>query len=155
MTFDQHTEVIIKKVNQRTQMLWKMRNHINEDLAGYLYTTLIHPLFTYCDFVYDRTFEYNKNRLQVSQNNAVRAVKNAIWIIPPNNYMIHLPFDDLKTYREKSTLKIVHRGLHNQGLSSLNEMFEFYEPTRSLRSENKCMILPPKSHTKFVIMIYK
>ena len=74
LTFDSHTENIVKKVSQRNR-LWKMRNFIPESLAKYLYTTLIAPMFNYCDFIYDGTSNYNKHKLQVMQNASLRAVK--------------------------------------------------------------------------------
>ncbi len=60
-----------------------------------------------------------------------------------------LGIDDLNTCRMKSTIKVIHRGLQNQGPPSLNELFTYYKAPRSLRSEDQFMILPPKSRTKF------
>ena len=149
LSFDKHIDTVVQKSNQRTRLLWKMRGYISEDLAKYLYITLIHPLFTYCDFVYDGTYEYNKHKLQVSQNNALRAVKKCNREFP-NKYLHDiLQIDDLDTCRCKSTLKMVYRGLQNLGPTSLNDMFTYYEPARSLRSENQMLIQPPKSRTKF------
>ena len=33
LTFDDHTQYIIKMVNQQTKLAWKMRNYIDESLA--------------------------------------------------------------------------------------------------------------------------
>ena len=76
LTFDDHINNISKKVSQRTRLLWKMRNFISLDLAKYLYTTSIQPVFIYCDFIYDGTSKTNKQKLQICQNSALRAVKN-------------------------------------------------------------------------------
>ena len=43
LSFDVDMNKVSKKVNQGTNILWKMRGYIDEKLAKYLYTTLIHP----------------------------------------------------------------------------------------------------------------
>ena len=53
LSFEMQTDKIVTKVNQRTGLLWKLKSFINEALAKYLYLTGIHPLFLYCDSVYD------------------------------------------------------------------------------------------------------
>ena len=75
LCFDDHIDKIIRKVNQRTGFLWRMRNFINQPLAKYLYQSLIHPVFQYCDFIYDGCTITLKNKLQVTQNAALRAVR--------------------------------------------------------------------------------
>ncbi len=149
LTFDTHIDKICKKVDQRTRLLWKMRNFITQDLAKYLYQTLINPIFTYCDFIYDGTTQKNKNKLQIKQNAALRAVTHSK--IDTAMYRIHdeLLLDDLTVSRRKSTLKMVYRGYSNQGPPHLNKMFENYIPSRNLRSENQLLILPPPRKHKF------
>ena len=63
LSFDVHIDKIVKKVNQRNRILWKLSNFIPETLAKYLYQTQIHPIFSYCDFLYDGTSVANKQKL--------------------------------------------------------------------------------------------
>ena len=60
-----------------------------------------------------------------------------------------LEIDNLSVIRQKSTLKMVYRGLKNKGPTSLNNMFNFYTHARSLRSENQLLLLPPKTRLKY------
>ncbi len=107
LTFEQHISNTIKKVSQRTRVLWKVRNYVSQDLARYLYLTLVHSLFTYCDFVYDGCTSTQGNKLQVAQNSALRAVRNCKYDYSTTKLHNDLQIDDLQTYRRKSTLKLV------------------------------------------------
>ncbi len=133
LNFNAHVDNICKKTNQRTRLLWKMRNFITKDLDKYLYTTLINPIFTYCDFIYDGTSQRNKDKLQVKQNAALRAITRS-----PIDTSVHLIYADLQIdklaiARRKSTLKMVYRGYSKQGPPQLNKMFENYVPPGQLR----------------------
>ena len=44
---------------------------------------------------------------------------------------------------------MMFRGIHDLGPPKMNELFEIYKPTRSLRSEDKMLLLPPRTKTKF------
>ena len=74
LRFDKHVTTVCKRVNQRTGLLWRVRPFISKSLATHLYTSLIQPHFTYCDYVYDACNKSQSNMLQVTQNNALRAV---------------------------------------------------------------------------------
>ncbi len=53
-----------------------MRNYMSKALALDLYQSLIEPHFLYADVVYDGGTKSVLQNLQVSQNNALRVVKN-------------------------------------------------------------------------------
>ena len=101
-----------------------MHNFILESLALYLYKTLIIPIFTYCDFIYDRTSLGNKHRLQVAQNCLLRAVKQVKMDYPVKRLHDDLKIDYLNVAREKSVIKMVYRGYHEIGPPILNELFK-------------------------------
>ena len=126
-----------------------MRSFIDENPAKYLYNTLIHPLYGYCDFIYDGCNQSQENILQIAQNNALRAVKKCQRDYPTSLLHSNLMIDDLKTCRIKSTLKIVYREVHNQGPPELNQLFNLYIPGRSLRSEQNLCLTIPRTNTKF------
>ena len=49
----------------------------------------------------------------------------------------------------KSTCKIVYKGLHNSGAPIYNDMFNFAEYARNLRSSDQMLASVPKTNTKF------
>ena len=149
LSFTTHIDHIIKKVSDRNRLLWKMRSFITESLAKYLYTTLIAPLFTYCDFIYDGTSETNKNRLQIIQNASLRAIKRTKLEYPVQRLHDELGIDLLNDTRKKSTLKMVYRGVNDLGPPVLNNMFCSYIPSKNLRSANLNKIQTAKTNLIF------
>ena len=101
LTFDTHINIITKKVNQKTRLLWKMRNFITIDLAKYLYSTIIQPVFNYCNFIYDGTLKMNEQKLHVCQNSALRAVRNCHLDYLPNRLRTELGVDSLELLCKK------------------------------------------------------
>ena len=128
-SFEAHAQNIIKKVNQRTRVLWKVRNFITLDLAKYLYQTLIQPLFTYVDFVYDGCSQTISNKLQVTQNSAPCAVKNCKFDYSTTRLHNELEIEGLSVCRKKSSIKMVYRGYHGLRPDILNKLFVPYKPT--------------------------
>ncbi len=149
LNFETHAENIVKKVNQRTRILWKVRNFVTEDLAKYLYTTLIQPLFRYVDYIYDGCSQTVSNKLQVAQNSALRVVKNCKRDFSTTLLHNELEIEELGQYRKKSSIKMIYKGFNGLGPDILNKLFELYKPSYTLRSESKNLILPPKVNTTF------
>ena len=149
LTFENHADNIIKKVNQRTRIVWKVRNYVTEELAKYLYLTLVQPLFTYVDYIYDGCSQKIGKKLQVAQNSALRVVKNCKRDYSATLLHNELEIEELSACRRKSAIKMVDRGYKGLGPDILNKLFIPYKPSRSLRSENQNLIQPPKVNTTF------
>ena len=96
-------------------MFWKMRHFINESLAKYFYTSLVHPIISYCDFIYDGSTITAKNKLKIAHNNVLGAIKICPRDFPTKCLRDSSEIDDLATTRRKLTLKVVYRGVYNQG----------------------------------------
>ena len=75
LNFDSHIAKICSKMKVRTKLLWCIRSFISKDLAFTLYRSLIEPHLLYCNFILEGTSSTNKQKVQVQQNNALRAVK--------------------------------------------------------------------------------
>ncbi len=76
LSFKDHVEYICKKSKQRTGMLWRMRHFISEPLAFQLYTALIKPVYTYCDYIYDGCSKTLARKIEVVHNSALKAIKS-------------------------------------------------------------------------------
>ena len=87
-----------------------MRNFIPLQLARYLYDGCSMQL---------------KNKLQVSQNSALMAVKRCLGDHPTQPLHDELEVDYLAVCRQKSSLKMVFRGLMNAGPPELNNIFTY------------------------------
>ena len=135
LTFTEDIDKLLKKVNQC---------FISQALDKYVYLTLIHPIFTYCGFIYDGTTSTNQNKLQIKQNVSLRAIKYCPFGVSSKRLHDELEIYDLHTCRYKSTLKIVYRGVTNSGPPELDNLFNIHQPNRNLRSQDTWFLLPPQ-----------
>ncbi len=74
LSFDVHINKLCGKVNSRNGLLKRVRSFIPKDLAIQLYKSLIDPHFRYCNYIYNGCSLTNKRKLQVAQNNSLRAI---------------------------------------------------------------------------------
>ena len=77
LSFETHIEKLCGKINSRNGILKRMRNFISKDLAIDLYKSLIEPHYRYCDYIYTGCSLTNARKLQVCQNNSLRAISRA------------------------------------------------------------------------------
>ena len=114
-----------------------------------LYTSLIYPHFLYCNFIIDGTSKHNKNKLQVQQNNALRAVLKADYDVPTAKLYTDAGVDTLYVCMKKTACKIVYRGVHEMGPPIYNKLFSLAVPGRELRSSELPNAAIPICRTKF------
>ncbi len=108
---------------------------------------MIHPIISYGDFIYDGGLRTNLSNVQIAQNEALRAVRKCKPDYSTKRLHTDLGIEMLDKSRLKSTVKMVFRGVHNQGPAQLNSMFNIYTRNRTLRSESQNLLLPPKCKT--------
>ena len=149
LMFNNHIDHIVKKVRQRVRILWRMRGFISCELAKSLYISLIDPVYNYCSEVYDGCFLNANSELQVSQNQALRAVLKR-----DNRADTQLLHTDsgikwLDQSRRESCCKLVYKLTNGIGPPHLTRMFERRIPNRELRSRDEVTHHHIKTKTKF------
>ena len=149
LNFDSHVAKVCTKVNVRTKLLWRVRSFINLELAFTLYRALIEPHLLYCNFILEGTTKSNKQKLQVQQNNALRAVKCVRKCCSATELRKSLGVDDVATQMMKACCKFVYRGFYQLGPSSLNNMFELQTNVRDLRSNDQLQCVVLRCRTQF------
>ena len=116
-SFKDHVEYTLKKVRQRNRILWKLRSFIEAELARTLYLSLIAPLFNYCSEIYDGCFLNQSRKLQVAQNQSLRAFGT----IPHDKLLFKLDHYSIKglihswisTFLKQHDQYVVVDGLHS------------------------------------------
>ncbi len=147
LSFKEHITYVGKKVKQRTGILWRMRNFINQPLAKQLYLTLILPLFNYCNFVYDGCSKTESNKLEVLQNNALRAIMNVDCRHSATNLHNVLNIEWLDVSRKQSAVCEIFKLLSGQGPKRVKDMFNVREVRRTLRSNDSTQLVRPFTRT--------
>ena len=136
LTFTSHINKLCGKISAKTGLLWRVRSFIDNNLAMKLYNSLIYPHFLYCNFILDGCSKTNRNKLQIQQNNALRAVLRADYDIPTAKLHTDAGVDTVETCMKKTTCKIVYRGIHNLGPPIYDTLFNLAIPNRDLRSSD-------------------
>ncbi len=149
LTFKTHIAKLKAKVGQRNGLLWRLRNCIDTRLAKYLYTSLIDPLFLYCNYIYDACGVELGRELQISQNTSLRAILKVNNRYPTDQLHSETGIEWLGVTRAKSCCIEMFKLLHGIGPSSLTSEVKLYKPTRTLRSENEYNLVKLRCKTKF------
>ena len=149
LTFNTHIQKLCGKISAKIGLLWRVRSFIDNGLAMKLYTSLIYPHFLYCNFILDGTSNHNKHKLQVQQNNALRAVLKADYDVPTAKLYIDACVDTIDVCMKKTACKIVYRGIREMGPPIYNKLFSLSVPGRDLRSSELPNAVVPKCRTKF------
>ena len=114
-----------------------------------LYVSLIHPHLVYANFILEGTTKSILDRSRVHQNNALRAVLKADFMCPSSTLTTQTKVEPVHVMMIKWTCKLVYKGLHNIGAPIYNEMFNYTENVRSLRSTDQLLACIPKTNTRF------
>ena len=149
LTFDGHVNKLCGKVKARAGLLWRIRPFISESLAKDLYTSLIHPHFTYGDIVYDACSQQSKVRLQVHQNMALRAVKNVDPRFPTQRLHDQTGVEWLDVERKQRCCIEAYKALNNLSSTNVNNLFTLNISTRTTRSSTCPEFKASNSRTKF------
>ncbi len=150
LTFEAHINVVCGKLAARTGLLWRIRNFIPLALAMTLYQSLIYPHLLYANFALDGATTGLKNRLQVQQNNALRAVLKKDYMHSSSQSFAEAEKDRVTVTMKKSLCNIVYQGINNIGAPVYNDMFNYAVKLRDLRSSDQLLAEVPKCRTKIV-----
>ncbi len=147
LSFSNHVDRVCGKVSQRTGLLWRVRPFISQNLAKQLYTSLIEPHFIYLDYIYDGCSKGASNKLQICQNNALRAVMRTDSRHSTQALHTDTNTEWLDIMRKKSTCLQVFKSLNNHNPDKINNMFAYTCQTRHLRSHDSQTLARPRTRT--------
>ena len=150
LRFDKHVTYLQSKVFPKMKTLSRIKCYIGQKLAIYLYNTLINPLFTFNDYVYDALSVSDSSKLQVLQNNCIRTCLKAHRQMPRVELFENSGIKPLETQRKENTAGIVYLGLNQLSTPFVNSLFSRSENKTEivLRSEIKGDVIVPPARLK-------
>ena len=149
LTFEQHVTKLCSKVSSRTGLLWRVRSYIPGELALTLYNSLIYPHLLYANFILDGCSKGTIDKIKVQQNNAMRAVLKAECRTSCIKLYQDSGVDPIDVSMKKTIVKIMYKGLNDIGAPVFNNMFNYEQHSRELRSSDKLLADVPRTNTKF------
>ena len=89
LTWDKHIKYISGKIKRNIGVIKRVRSFIPQESLITLYQTMIEPYFRYCNIVWGGCNETLKDKLQVLQNRAARAIKNVKYEIADHKLLLN------------------------------------------------------------------
>ena len=123
LSFHNHVSYLIKRITPKLKTLGRIRCYIGTKTALYLYNSLIAPLFSYNDYVYDAIGSTDANKLQVLHNGCIRNCLKRQRLTPRIDLYNQSQILPLYIQRRISTCSLVHKGLNESSRTYINNMF--------------------------------
>ena len=147
LTFSAHAKYLCKKVMPKLKTLGRIRCYIGRPTALYLFNSLIAPLFTFNDFIYDSLSKTDAIKLQVLHNRCIRVCLKCGKRTPRIEMYQQSQILPLYIQRRIHTCGIVHKGLNEESSPYVNNMFNLRGNASGVttRSETRGDILIKKT----------
>ena len=94
------------------------------------------PHFQYCDYVYDACNRTQSNKLQIAQNNTLRAILNVDERYTATKVHEETGIAYLANIRKRSTCTEVYKAINDLSTPSMSKLVRLRENTRTLRSND-------------------
>ncbi len=152
LSFETHIEKLCSKINSRNGILKRMRNFISKELAIDLYRSLIEPHFRYCDYIYTGCSLTNSRKLQVAQNNSLRAIARADNYYQTELLNRELGIEWLDVQASKSICVEMFKNANNMNPVHNCNKVAWVSHDRSLRSAGRADLVIKRTNTKLADM---
>ena len=145
LTFDSHASYLKRRVSVKMKVLCRVKQYISQSLALQLYCTFILPDFDYADVIYDSFSQQNAQKLQVMQNQCLKACTNSNRRTSTADLHQRVNMPLLSTRRKVHTCNFVYKGINNQRSKGVNNMYkqQARRNTNNTRAiENRDLVIP-------------
>ena len=143
LSFEQHISSVVKSCFFHIRSLRKIRPYITLRGANAIAVSLIQSRLDYCNSLFAGLPQTQIKRLQTVQNAAARVVVGARktdHITPILRQLHWLPVSDRIDHK---VLSLAFRAVNEHQPAYLSDLLKVYEPSRSLRSANKSLLVVP------------
>ena len=123
LKFSEHANYLSSKIYPKLKMLNRIRCYIGTGTALYLYNSLLAPLFSFNDYIYDDMQKADKDKIQVIQNTCLWTCLSCNKRIARLELYTASRVLPLQEQREISTCCIVYNGLNQLSTPFINELF--------------------------------
>ena len=148
LSMDAHIKSVCKSTQYHLRNIGAIRHLLTDDAAAQLVHSLISSRLDYCNSLLCGLPDNAIQKLQRIQNNAARIVSRCAkheHISPILKNLHWLPVSKRILYK---VMLLTFKALHDLAPSYLRDLVTPYEPTRSLRSSSKHLLVEPKVITK-------
>ena len=148
LTFDQHILNTVRNCNFHLRALRHIRSSLTPDVANMMACSVIGSRIDYCNSLLNGISKQNLDRLQRVQNKAARIVCNASRYATSSALLHSLHWLPVRHHIEFKTATLCFKAV-KLGTPYLKNLFNPYEPVRSLRSSCMDPLTVPRTATAF------
>ena len=144
-TFGPHIEAVCKSARYQLRNIGKIRKFLNTETTAMLIHAFVTSRLDNLNGLLCGMPSVKLAKLQKIQNNAARLLTTSSkWdsITPILRDLHWLPIPERIHFK---TLLLTYKALNGEGPAYLRELLELYNPTRSLRSSDKLLLVEPRS----------
>ena len=147
MTLDKHITNTVRSVNMQLRKISTIRRYLSDSAVKTLVQSTVISRLDYCNSLYAGLPKKQINRLQLSHNNAARLISltpRCDHITPVLNELHWLPVYKRCQFK---VLVIAFNALHDQAPGYIQELLDWYHPSRPLRSASTTSLTPRRHRT--------
>ena len=147
MTLDNHITNTVRSVNMQLRKISTIRRYLSDSAVKTVVPSTVISRLDYCNSLYAGLPKKQINRLQLSHNNAARLISltsRRDHITPVLNELHWLPV--YKRCKFKVSV-IAFSALHDQAPGYIQELLDWYRPSRPLRTESTTSLTPRRHRT--------
>jgi hypothetical protein len=149
LSMERHISSVIKTCYHQIRCIGKIRRYITTDACKALVHGLVVSRLDYANALLIGIPQYQSDRLQRLQNCAARLITRTprrSHITPVLKELHWLPTE----YRPRfKVLLLTYKALHGLAPVYISDMIEQYQPTRSLRSSQRSLLVVPRVRTAY------
>jgi hypothetical protein len=148
MTMEKHINTVCKAANFHIRNIGKIRKYLTRHATEQLVHAFVTSKLDYANALLVGVARKQLQKLQRVQNTAARVITRTAKYenITPVLQQLHwLPVKHRITFK---ILLVTYKALHGNAPGYIRELLTVYEPSRSLRSQDKQLLVEPKTRLK-------
>lgn len=147
LTFTSHTFYIVKKVNARINLMYRLSKFISDYTTVLIYKSMIAPYFDYCSTLLLNINDECMKMLQKCQNRAMRIILRVDRYTPIRCMLDALCFLSIEERVQFNVCVFVYKMTNNLMPEYLNRIAVNYDHRYSTRYKNRLMIQRTRTKT--------
>ena len=123
LKWTEHVDKLCSKVNRSISGLKQARDYVPSDVLNSIYTSLIQPVFVYCDVVWDNLDQGLATRIQKLQNRAARIITFQGYGVRSAQIRKQLNWEELASRRQRHLSLLMYDTVNGNVPSYLSDLF--------------------------------
>ena len=148
LSFNSHIKAITKSSYYHLKHISKYKNFMSQDDLEKLIHAFVSSRLDYCNGLLTGLPKKTIRQLQLIQNAAARILMRAKRTDHITPLLKHLHWLPVQFRIDFKILLLVFKSLNGTGPVYLKYLLQHYTPTRSLRSQERVLLIPPITRTK-------